>query len=549
MDQAHQKQGNKQQVNQNIQLISNQLRNNQQVNNQQQVNHLNANLHQTGHQPEEELLSIQYLLENPSLLQAPETLQADKSKEEKLAEPSGNDLPSAYLGPQIWNDMLLSDDLKLEPVDLDELFDANITSEVDSDLGMFMASETSPSSATDNTTKSKPIRSLSEPQATGQQQQNYQQRHLSQQYGPVYEKMSPNINQQAPSPSDYLAAKQQQQQKPQLNRVSQHSSPDQNMQQNLHRQISNGQEVNQRRLSSTGQIIPQQANQQMMQQQYPVFRSPYQQQQQQQQQNNQVQRSPQNNFLFDYTTPSPSSDYRRKSTPNSPSGSLNGSMKSSYGNSPNRKRSHDSQASDGSPVNKFKVPSPQYGANGEPLTTTIRIPSPTKVNFVVNDADVMISTPRKNSGEEETYFDPSTRAFSQEELKPQPIIRKSRKTFVPPDDKDVKYWNRRRKNNVAAKRSREARRIKENQIALRASYLEQENVSLKTEIQDLRNELERAVHLLRGYERAFPNFASSSFVSNVHLSPQQMNGYSPISNVSGNSPPAEQGANQGRNEN
>lgn len=76
MDQAHQKQGNKQQVNQNIQLISNQLRNNQQVNNQQQVNHLNANLHQTGHQPEEELLSIQYLLENPSLLQAPETLQA-----------------------------------------------------------------------------------------------------------------------------------------------------------------------------------------------------------------------------------------------------------------------------------------------------------------------------------------------------------------------------------------------------------------------------------------------------------------------------------------
>ena len=41
----------------------------------------------------------------------------------------------------------------------------------------------------------------------------------------------------------------------------------------------------------------------------------------------------------------------------------------------------------------------------------------------------------QNSGEEETYFDPSTRAFSQEELKPQPIIRKSRKTFVPPDDK------------------------------------------------------------------------------------------------------------------
>jgi len=547
MDQTQQKQGSKQQVNQNIQLLSNQIRNNQQVNNQQQLNNLNTNQHQLGHQPIEELLSIQYLLENPSLLQAPEALQADKSKEEKLNDPSGNDLPSAYLGPQIWNDMLLSDDLKLEPVDLDELFDANINSEVDSDLGMFMASENSPNSAADNSTKNKPIRSMSESQA-GQQQQNgaYQQRHLSQQYGPVYDKMSPNSNQQAPSPSDYLAAKQQLQ-KP-LSRVSQHSSPDQSMQQNnhLHRQLSNGQEVNQRRLSSTGQIMPQQNNQQLMQQQqYPVFRSPY-----QQQQNSQVQRSPQNNFVFDYTTPSPSSDYRRKSTPNSPNGSLNGSIKSSYGNSPNRKRSHDSQASD-SPVNKFKVPSPQYGANGEPLTTTIRIPSPAKVNFVVNDADVMISTPRKNSGEEETYFDPSTRAFSQEELKPQPIIRKSRKTFVPPDDKDVKYWNRRRKNNVAAKRSREARRIKENQIALRASYLEQENVSLKTEIQDLRTELERAIHLLRGYERAFPNFASSSFVSNVVMSSpqQQMNGYSPISNVSGSSPPGDGGANPNRIDN
>merc|ERR1719322_1831550 len=121
----------------------------------------------------------------------------------------------------------------------------------------------------------------------------------------------------------------------------------------------------------------------------------------------------------------------------------------------------------------------------------------------------MISTPRKRrnyssassfftsdvnlqeEGDEDEYFDPSTRAFSQEELKPQPIIRKSRKTFVPPDNKDVKYWNRRKKNNVAAKRSREARRIKENQIALRASYLEQENLSLKAEITDLRRELGR----------------------------------------------------------
>lgn len=40
--------------------------------------------------------------------------------------------------------------------------------------------------------------------------------------------------------------------------------------------------------------------------------------------------------------------------------------------------------------------------------------------------------------------------------------------------KDEKYWARRRKNNMAAKRSRDARRVKENQIALRAGFLEKE---------------------------------------------------------------------------
>ena len=46
--------------------------------------------------------------------------------------------------------------------------------------------------------------------------------------------------------------------------------------------------------------------------------------------------------------------------------------------------------------------------------------------------------------------------------------------FVPDDLKDDKYWARRRKNNMAAKRSRDARRMKENQIALRAGFLEKE---------------------------------------------------------------------------
>merc|ERR1712158_353376 len=53
--------------------------------------------------------------------------------------------------------------------------------------------------------------------------------------------------------------------------------------------------------------------------------------------------------------------------------------------------------------------------------------------------------------------------------------RKRKKSFVPQDSKDDKYWEKREKNNVAARRSREARRLKENQIALRTAYLEKEN--------------------------------------------------------------------------
>ena len=85
-------------------------------------------------------------------------------------------------------------------------------------------------------------------------------------------------------------------------------------------------------------------------------------------------------------------------------------------------------------------------------------------------------------------FDPATRRFSEEELKPQPIIRKRKKQFVPEEMKNSKYWAKRTKNNEAAKRSREARRLKENQIAMRARYLEEENNALKIEVEDLKKE-------------------------------------------------------------
>ena len=66
-----------------------------------------------------------------------------------------------------------------------------------------------------------------------------------------------------------------------------------------------------------------------------------------------------------------------------------------------------------------------------------------------------------------------------EELRPQPIIKKRKKNAVPDEMKDERYWEKREKNKEATRRSREAKRLKENQIVLRAAYLEKENKVLK----------------------------------------------------------------------
>jgi len=104
-------------------------------------------------------------------------------------------------------------------------------------------------------------------------------------------------------------------------------------------------------------------------------------------------------------------------------------------------------------------------------------------------------------------FDPRNRAFDLEELRPQPIIRKRKKTAVPDEMKDDKYWEKRAKNKLATRRSREARRLKENQIALRAAFLEKENKLLKKQLEDaqfetvkLRNETDILKQKLLIYE-------------------------------------------------
>lgn len=59
-------------------------------------------------------------------------------------------------------------------------------------------------------------------------------------------------------------------------------------------------------------------------------------------------------------------------------------------------------------------------------------------------------------------------------------VRKRReRNPIPDSKKDEKYWRRRMKNNLAAKRSRETKREKENQLTMRAAFLEKEHWRLR----------------------------------------------------------------------
>lgn len=122
-------------------------------------------------------------------------------------------------------------------------------------------------------------------------------------------------------------------------------------------------------------------------------------------------------------------------------------------------------------------------------------PSEVLVKFDPDPADLALSSV---PGQE--AFDPRRHSFTEEELKPQPMIKKAKKMLVPDEQKDDKYWSRRYKNNEAAKRSRDARRLKENQISVRAAFLEKENAALRQEVADMRKELGRCRNTLHKYE-------------------------------------------------
>ena len=79
--------------------------------------------------------------------------------------------------------------------------------------------------------------------------------------------------------------------------------------------------------------------------------------------------------------------------------------------------------------------------------------------------------------------------------------KRKRKQSISDNLKDDKYWERRRKNNAAAKRSREERLEKEANISRQANGLVAENTELKRSLQEALNDNHQLKERLAKYEK------------------------------------------------
>ena len=68
---------------------------------------------------------------------------------------------------------------------------------------------------------------------------------------------------------------------------------------------------------------------------------------------------------------------------------------------------------------------------------------------------------------------------------PKPLTRKTRRALVPDEQKNQKYWIKRMRNNVAARKSREDRRRKELEVLNTMNALQEENQKMKLFINDI----------------------------------------------------------------
>ncbi|XP_072031292.1 LOW QUALITY PROTEIN: uncharacterized protein [Amphiura filiformis] len=120
-----------------------------------------------------------------------------------------------------------------------------------------------------------------------------------------------------------------------------------------------------------------------------------------------------------------------------------------------------------------------------PLTETVGSPSVSTLRLSALLASRKRRSTGSTSGDSNESEEKNLDASSRKKVRP-----------VPEEKKDGAYWERRRKNNDAAKRSRDARRAKEEEIALRAVFLEQDNMKLRAEVSILKSELARLHYMV-----------------------------------------------------
>lgn len=130
--------------------------------------------------------------------------------------------------------------------------------------------------------------------------------------------------------------------------------------------------------------------------------------------------------------------------------------------------------------------------------------------------------------------------------KPKPNANCRRKReFISEEKKDASYWEKRRKNNEAAKRSREKRRLNDMVLENRVIALNEENIRLKTELLQLKlrfglistaSYMEKTQQITSGSEALGSNSTSGGKPGNPYFS---SSGYSSASQVMMNSDSSE----------
>ena len=80
---------------------------------------------------------------------------------------------------------------------------------------------------------------------------------------------------------------------------------------------------------------------------------------------------------------------------------------------------------------------------------------------------------------------------------------KKRSRTMPEEEKDGLYFEKRARNNQSAKRSRDARRIREEQIQERVTFFQQENSRLARENQAIRYQISQMQAIYNGLAKPF----------------------------------------------